>query len=158
VRLVGATTAPDPNDWRKSVSNSGLVRAAIQRLGTSPDKATGDAIRNLVDLASIAPWRAELHHALAPYHRLRRDIEFRRPTAAQITEAMAGGNPASPRDLRAVVVEELRRYQATIRTASMTPWKSYWNTDKNGNATGPRIENECRDRLFELLRTAMEKY
>ncbi len=38
------------------------------------------------------------------------------------------------------------------------PWKRYWNTDQNGVAVKPQIENEDRDRLMELLRVRLERY
>ncbi|WP_337108449.1 hypothetical protein [Mesorhizobium salmacidum] len=72
--------------------------------------------------------------------------------------ALAGGAPASPADLAAVVLEELDRYRATLRTGSETPWKRFWNTDKDGAATTPQIENEDRDRLLELLRFRLDRY
>jgi hypothetical protein len=38
------------------------------------------------------------------------------------------------------------------------PWKRYWNTDHNGAADKPQIENEDRDRLLEVLRVRLERY
>ena len=45
-----------------------------------------------------------------------------------------------------------------MRTGSETPWKRFWNTDKDGAATTPQIENEDRDRLLELMRVRLERY
>lgn len=158
VRLIGANSPPDPNDWRKSSSNSGIVRAAIKRLGGSSEVTSGSYLNELLSEAPLDAWAAELRHALSEHQRLRRDLEFQKPTISQISDALAGTKPVNPKDLQAVAVEELRRYQSTLRTAQDTPWKSFWNTDQYGSATQPRIENQCRDRLFELLGARMETY
>lgn len=73
-------------------------------------------------------------------------------------DALANGPPASPSDLAAIVLEEVERYKATLRTGSEMPWKRFWNTDGYGAATEPQIENEDRDRLLELLRPRFERY
>jgi hypothetical protein len=157
-RLLGAGTAPDPDDWHQSSSISGAVRGAISRLGGSSDVTAGNYLRELLIDASLVEWKANIQHALSEHQRLRRDLEFQKPTIGHISEALAGRKPANPSDLRAISVEELRRYRFTLRTHSDTPWKSFWNTDQHGKVTQPRIENECRDRLFELLRVRMEAY
>jgi len=42
VRLLGADTPPDRNNWRKSHGISGIVRVAISRLGSSPEGIAGN--------------------------------------------------------------------------------------------------------------------
>jgi hypothetical protein len=89
---------------------------------------------------------------------MKRDDLYVASPVGDLVAALSGGAPASPADLTAVVLEEIDRYRSTLRTGSETPWKRFWNTDKDGAATTPQIENEDRDRLLELMRVRLERY
>jgi hypothetical protein len=72
---------------------------------------------------------------------------------------LAGGEPATAADLRALVVEELHRLSADLHGSDSTPWKNFWNIDpKTNTPTAPRAENDCRDYILERLRDRLHPY
>ncbi|MCZ7888917.1 NACHT domain-containing protein [Agrobacterium salinitolerans] len=147
----------EDRDWARSDGPSRIIRAAIDRLSASSDPDSGKTLKSLI-ASSDQSWRSLLTHAAAEHARLMRDNQFISPSVAQLKAALTGGPPASPADLVAVVLEEIERYRSTLRTGSEMPWKRYWNTDHNGAADKPQIENEDRDRLLELFRVRLEQY
>lgn len=155
--VLGKAHEADDDDWRHLDTVSGIVRAAIRRLSASKNSNAGEILKSLV--SNVHPsWGPQLAHAAAEHARMMRDDRYLAPPLSDLVAALAGGAPASPADLTAVVIEEMERYRATLRTGSETPWKRFWNTDKYGAATTPQIENECRDRLLEILRVRLERY
>lgn len=157
ISVLGKKHPARENDWRHSGGVSGIVRAAIRRLGASNSAEAGAQLKALAERVDSS-WAPHIAHAAAEHARKLRDEQFAAPSVSQLMSALADGAPATPSDLAAVVLEEVERYKSTLRTGSETPWKRFWNTDEYGNATKPQIENEDRDRLLELLRPRFEGY
>lgn len=157
IGVLGKKHPASDDDWRRSNSASGTVRAAIRRLSASRSTDASQQLKALA-LQVHASWQPQIAHAAAEHARRVRDEQFTSPSVDQLIGALEGGPPASPSDLAAIVLEEVERYKSTLRTGTEMPWKRFWNTDKYGNATEPQIENEDRDRLLELFRLRLDKY
>jgi hypothetical protein len=157
INALAAAHPSEDRDWARPEGTSGIIRAAINRLSASRDPDGGNILKSLI-ASSDPSWHPLLTHAAAEHARLLRDNLFIAPSVAELKAALAGGAPASPADLVAVVLEEIERYRSTLRTGSEMPWKRYWNTDRNGAPEKPQIENEDRDRLLELLKSRLEQY
>ena len=157
IGVLGQKHPARDNDWRHSGGVSGIVRAAIRRLGASISAAAGEHLKELAPRVD-STWAPHIAHAAAEHARKLRDAQFAAPSVSQLMGALADGAPATPSDLSTIVLEEVERYKSSLRTGSETPWKRFWNTDKHGAATEPQIENEDRDRLLELLRPRFEGY
>ena len=140
------------------------VRRALQRLGADGSREARMRTRALLDDERLVSWRSHIRHALARQDAVRRDAAFRRPSAAQVRKALDGGPPLNAEDLRAIAGEELIRLGATLHTGATMWWKAFWNTDRHGKVTadadefGPKIENECRNRILERFGDALERY
>lgn len=157
IGILGKKHPVRDNDWRHSGVGSGIVRAAIRRLGASDSVEAGEHLKKLATEVDSS-WVPHMAHAAAEHARKLRDEQFAAPSVNHLMSALANGSPATPSDLAAIVLEEVDRYKGTLRTGSETPWKRFWNTDAYGAATAPQIENEDRDRLLELLRPRFEGY
>ncbi|MCV9999449.1 hypothetical protein OE766_14480 [Pararhizobium sp. YC-54] len=157
INVFANNNPAEDRDWAEPGSISRIVRGAINRLGASSDMRAGGILRSVLS-GTDQSWTPYVVHAAAEHDRIMRDNLFTAPSIGVLKASLEGGPPANPDDLVAVVLEEIERYRRTLRTGTETPWKSYWNTDRYGNATEPRIENECRDRLLELLRPRLERY
>ncbi|MAW86283.1 MAG: hypothetical protein CMJ42_07125 [Phyllobacteriaceae bacterium] len=157
IKVLGKRHPARDDDWRRSNTISGIVRAAIRRLSTSKSTHAGERLKTLAPHIHES-WHPHIAHAAAEHARKLRDDHYSAPSVGQLMDALANGPPASPSDLAAIVLEEVERYKTTLRTGSEVPWKRFWNTDGYGAATEPQIENEDRDRLLELLRPQFEKY
>lgn len=163
VRFLGRTVTPE-DDLRRgglvtlSQRLHDAVNQAINALAADSSPESGEALSALVSDPDLTAWRSRLRHALAQQARLRRDQSFEHPTVSAVRAAIAGGPPVNACDLRVVVMEELRRLRAELRTTDTTPWKRYWNVGSNGRADQPLIENECRDHLLDRLRDRLNRY
>jgi hypothetical protein len=157
IGVLGQKYPASDDDWRRSHTESGIVRAAIRRLGAAKNIDSGEHLKAL-SLQVHPSWQSTMAHAAAEHARKVRDDRFTPPTVSQLVNALPDGPPASPADLAAIVLEEVERYKNSLRTGSEMPWKRFWNTDGYGAATRPQIENEDRDRLLELLKTRFERY
>lgn len=157
IEILGKRHPARDDDWRRSDTVSGIVRAAIRRLSASKSTDAGERLKTLASHIDDS-WRPHIAHAAAEHARKLRDDHYSAPSVGLLMDALANGPPASPSDLAAVVLEEVERYKNTLRTGSEMPWKRFWNTDPYGAAIEPQIENEDRDRLLELLRPRFEKY
>lgn len=162
VRLLGPVSSPDFELWNvgdlPATRRSDTVRHAINWLAGQTDRDAGVALASLVDDPALIAWQPSLRHAQAQQTRLRRDRAFKHPAPTTVRAAMAGGPPVNASDVRAVVMEELGRLRAELRTSDSTPWKRYWNVDSTGKVTTPLVENECRDHLLERLRDRLQRY
>ncbi|KAF7957195.1 hypothetical protein AWV80_37020 [Cupriavidus sp. UYMU48A] len=134
------------------------VRAAIAWLERCPDPIADAALRSLIAQPELDRWRNALRHALAAKVKARQDNGFRHPSVSAIRAALAGGTPATPADLTAVVVDQLMVLRDELRTADTAPWRAYWNIDANGRPLGPRIENACRDVLLARLQDRLQQF
>jgi len=157
IQTLGARHAAREDDRRGANRSSAAVRAAIERLGASANPHAGKDLKALAPVVD-ASWSPQIAHSAAGHARTARDGAYARPLLANMVAALDGGPPVSPSDLEAIVLDDLDSYAASLRTASDMPWKRYWNTDKDGAAFEPQIENEDRDRLLELMRSRLEKY
>lgn len=153
VRLFGKMVTPEDDG-----GHSFTVLQAISALASAPLPEAGELLSTLVNERDLTAWRPSLRHAQAQQKRLHRDQSFKHPTVSAVRAAIAGGPPINACDLRAVVVEELRRLRSELRTNDTTPWRRYWNFDTKGKVDRPRIENECRDHLLDRLRDRLQKY
>jgi len=157
IRVLGRSYPAEERDWTEFGSVSRIIRAAVRRLQASPHPEAAAIFKELPTITHPS-WTPIIAHAAAEQSRLMRDKLYEAPSLSKLKSALSDGPPANPADLVAIVHEELERYRRSLRTGSETPWKRYWNTDGNGAATTPQIENEDRDRLLELLRPQFERY
>lgn len=155
----------DPYVERRSGQGSNAHRlsdaanSALKRLGASSDVAATGVIAQLQSkLAAFPKWDASLRHTAAQQARARRDREFEPPSAVAVAEVLAGNAPVNAADLRAILVDELRRFSRELRTGTSSNWRDYWNTNSDGKATDPKIENVSRDITLGRLRERIAKY
>jgi hypothetical protein len=138
---------------------SDAANGALKRLGDSSNVAATNAIAALQgEVTAFPKWEASLRHAAAQQARARRDREFMPPSAAAVAGTLAGEAPVNAADLRAILVEELRRFGRDLRTGTSSNWRDYWNTDSAGKATEPKIENIGRDITLGRLQERLAKY
>jgi hypothetical protein len=162
VRLLGRTNSAHTELSSELMAGEarwrGSVRQAITWLANQAHPDAGAALARLIEDADLAEWRPMLRHAQAQQARLQRDRNFKHPAPMEILAAVDGGPPVNAADLRAVVLEELHRLRAELRTNNTSPWKRYWNLDPHGKPTDPHVENECRDHLLERLQDRLKPY
>lgn len=154
VRILGKEFSPSDD----SFGPRAFVQASIDSLAAIADRQSGKALAVLRDLPELQVWESEIRHAISKNLRLVRDDKFNHPTLKQVKETLIGGPPINASDLRAIMVEVLRGYQEEINQGDLPSWNGYWNTDKNGQAVSPKIENVCRDQFLTIIRPRLERF
>jgi len=162
IEYLGPSTSP--MDARKSgavtdaMQRIDVVNRAMEVLGSDTTAVISERTAELLANDSLEQWHTYLRHVLAKQAAIRRDEIFSKPNATDVRAALNGGPPLNAADLHAIIIEELTSMANTLHTDSTTPWKQFWNTDRYGNATEPRIENVCRDRILERLADRFQPY
>lgn len=154
VRLFAASRS---SKGSRSPINDPCQRA-ITWLGQCPDPRSDAVLARLVAEQGAGAWRSDLRHALAIKTRARLDREFQHPSVEAIRSGLAGGSPVNAADLMAVVVDQLQHLRDESMVDDTMPWKAYWNLDRNGQPTEPRIENACRNQLLARLKDRLGSF
>lgn len=156
IRSIGPHTTPErPTGahWVTAEMNAAdFVRGLIARLGNQATDTTSKALSELLNDESLHAWRDRLREHQESQRVVLREARFRYPSASAIARLLDNGPPAHPADLKALLAQHLRDLDRSDRDGNTTGYRRYWNIDKYGRPTSPRTENDCRDRLLELLR------
>ena len=157
VARLGPLYPPSADRMGSDSRPSGLVSAALTGLMQNAMPAASASLARLVVAENLDRWRDSLLHAREQQTIARRQAEFRPPDPRKVASALLAGPPATPGDLRAVVVECLNELAQDIRTGPTAPWKGYWNRPWQ-KPTSPRIENDCRDLLVDRLSDRLRRF
>lgn len=165
IALLGGAQENVPESWESGWVDetdaehlARFVRRLIDRLRYDPDDDAGKSFQRLLGDAGLAAWHDHLKHAFAAYMRARREALFRYADVEHVVDALAHQAPANAADLQAIVIDHLRDLARYYRDGATDGWKAFWNTDKHGNASDPKIENQCRDRLLEHLKPKLAQH
>jgi len=163
IRLLGPSTLPEETDLAKQRTvqpkrTSYSVQRAITNLQSNPNPQAATLIAECVGSANLGAWRSLLLHAQSAQAKLLADTSFTPPTLEDVLALLGGGPPLNAADLRAIIVDELRRLGQALRNEAGNPWLDYWNTDSDGKPLDPKIENVARDITQRKLQAPLEKY
>ncbi|MGP9820952.1 hypothetical protein ACTZWW_13130 [Salinarimonas sp. NSM] len=131
----------DTNPW----DASDFLHRLIDRLANDHSEEASTALADLAH-APEDGYTPHLRRALHEQRQARRERAFRPLTASDIRHVIENGPPATPEDLRGVVLDALVRVQERLRAADTDPINKYWRDDGR-----PRDEDTCTDRLIEDL-------
>ncbi|MCC4117605.1 hypothetical protein LLG90_19790 [Aromatoleum toluclasticum] len=156
IRSVGPYTIPErPTGayWVTAEMNAAdLVRGLIVRLGNQATDTASTALSELLNDESLHSWRDRLREHQESQRVVLREARFRYPSPSAIARLLDNGTPVHPADLKALLAQHLRDLDRSDRDGNTTGYRRYWNIDEYGRPTSARTENDCRDRLLELLR------
>lgn len=156
IRLLATHTSPERPSGAYRVSAemnaADLVRSLISRLAAQPSASASTAFNNLLVFKGLAPWHAFLRHHQEAQRIVSREAHFQRLPAAAVVRTLANSEPANAADLMALLAQHLQDMAHEDRDGNTTGYLRFWNVDSDGKPENPRPENDCRDRLLELLR------
>lgn len=136
---------------------SAIIDRAISKLSDNPSAEASAAFNRLITTDGLDAWSNSLTHQRERQSQVRRRDEFRPPPPRTIAAALLAGPPATPGDLRAVVVECLNELAHDIRHGPTSPWRGFWNRPHNGEKS-PKVENDCRDLLVDRLGDRLRRF
>jgi hypothetical protein len=132
-----------------------IVRGMIDRLAASTHAEAKDEIDRLRETPALAPWRTTLDAARFDHVRLSRVAHFEHAAIDQVAQTLSGATPANAFDLAALTIQCLEYLESRIRGSEANDLETFWRDPENGRRV-PRIENQCRDRLFSLLQPMLQ--
>jgi hypothetical protein len=147
IRTLGSTCAPPAFAVPRSTDGAAeLADALIGGLANRSQPDAGAALVALLGERPLAPWHPRLRRAIEKHRLNRREATFSIPSPREVAQALENREPASPCDLRALVLDHLETIAYALRHGDTDGWRAFWDGDV------PAPENACRDRLLDLLR------
>jgi hypothetical protein len=150
IAIVGPRASPAHRRTVAPVSES--MHTLINRLASDPSDKAFAALDRLRSNRSLSAWRDAVANAVAVQTRIRRETRFHYPSVEQVVATLRSGPPANAADLQALVLDHLQTLGAELRHGATDGYKTFWNVDSRGRPQDPRPEEECRNRLLDLLR------
>lgn len=163
IRTLGPTSSPETVSAGtgravRGKRSSDAVHRAIRQIERNTDPSVTTLLDECLEMAVLADWHPQLRHAREVQARSAVDDTFKHPTIGQVLALLAGGAPVNAADLRAILVDELRRLARSLRADHESPWLDYWNTDAVAKPADPKVENAVRNTTLTKLRDALGKY
>jgi len=150
VRHLGAAHGP-PTRTTGHVDKLGeVILNAVTLLSRQLSDEATEALARLVADPALTLWHQTVIHLQSEQLKAVRDARFQPPAPRDVAKALMVGPPATAADLRAVVRHTLDELVVDLRYGSTSPWRQFWNRSNEG-ATGPRVENDCRDLVIDRL-------
>jgi len=115
-------------------------------------------LADLLRQPKLSAWHAQIQNARQTQQLSRREALFKHPNAAQVINTLGDLKPANVADLAALTVDCLEQLAEEMHGSSSDSYKQFWNVDSHGKPTTYRIENICRNYLFERLKAFLAKF
>ncbi|MCR4376523.1 MAG: hypothetical protein NUV50_00320 [Rhodospirillales bacterium] len=132
------------------------IRKLISSLSGLPTIEAARAFKQLCVEPSLHEWHDHLRHARAEQAKNMRDKTFAALDVQQVCNLLADGAPANMQDLQAITLDILDDIAPTIHGTNTNRWKYFWRLAERGKPDAPRIEDDCRDPLLDLMRPAVQ--
>lgn len=163
IRALGPTSTPETASAStgrtvRGKRSSDAVHRAIRQIERNTDPSVTTLLDECLEMAVLADWHPQLRHAREVQARSAVDNTFEHPSIGQVLALLTGGAPVNAADLRAILVDELRRLARNLRADHESPWLDYWNTDAAAKPVDPKVENAVRNTTLTKLRDALGKY
>ena len=133
------------------MGTSDLIVDLIAQLGSAVSDEARQALESLVEDPSLAGWHGQLAGAYERQSIAHRDASYRHPGIDQVQSTLAGGEPANAADLAALTNDQIEELALKLRGDNRNLWSQFWNQDRHGRPTNPKLENSCRDALLAAL-------
>ena len=154
IRTIGQEFKPIQEEGLITIRTEAAdsVRGLIAGLAESPDPDATAALTSLAANPKLTKWRWPIERAEEKQRIVRRDANYRPPTASEIVAALGNGPPVNVTGLRELVVDGLERVATEVKDTSQDNWQLFWNQDSRERPTKPKPENPCRNAVLTLLR------
>ena len=133
------------NPWDASQ----IVIAFVNRLSTILTVEASTILNGLLVLPMLKSYG---HHIKYSYHnqlRSLREFQYIQPDWPSTIKALKNDEPVSISDLHALVLDQLDTIKIEIRHSNTNIFRTFW---REGAPAKPCLEDQCRDRLIELLK------
>ena len=134
----------DQNPW----DASRFIQNAIIKLSSD---ASQEAMEEFLRLTEYGPaaYAEAIRHGAAQQQKLQRDALYVPPKLDEIIAVVNTGAPTSHEDMKAYILDHLDELQKYLRGSEIGSLDIFYQDQT------PLIENDCRNRIIELLRPRM---
>ncbi|MBI1360262.1 MAG: hypothetical protein GC155_08260 [Alphaproteobacteria bacterium] len=144
----------DTNPWDATDFVQGLANILSGRAG----RDVGAAFNRLCLDDRLLTHRETLMHFAGNQRELTRQKEYVRPSWDETIRGLFTSAPATVADLHALVVDDLEEIARVVRVSNTDSYKAFWNeAPGTARVSSPKVEESCRDRLLDLLRSALRQ-
>ncbi|MDA8098923.1 MAG: hypothetical protein M0042_04795 [Nitrospiraceae bacterium] len=149
------------SEWVRDINaeeeRSRSIDGLLTVLGNDISQAAVNTLNELYNNPALSSWKESIARARASQMQQRRETEFQFPTVAKVISTLQGGQPSNSADLQALLVDHLNAISEELRHGPTDGYKAFWNVDPHDKPTKPRPENDCRDRLLEIIRPRLSR-
>ncbi|MCK9397504.1 MAG: hypothetical protein M0Q44_18190 [Methylobacter sp.] len=142
----------------RAMEERDYVRFLLNSLAYNPSEDSAAILADLLSQPKLSAWHTQIQSAQQTQQLSRREALFKHPNASQVINTLSNLKPANVADLAALTVDCLEQLAAEMHGSSSDSYKQFWNVDSYGKPTTYRIENTCRNYLFERLKAFLAKY
>lgn len=156
IELLAPTVAPADSHRNGFVTDrhrrSDTVRGLLHALASDASGEAQQALAALRQHPALRTWEDFVRYQQHQQVIAVRTASYRIPNPVDVARALADLEPASPPDLRALVVDHLRQLENEYRHGNANSLGLFWSADRKH----PKDENDCRDVLLLELRRRLE--
>jgi hypothetical protein len=125
---------------------SNFIRAAVNSIGANSSEDAAASLDRMAASAATTQYHDHIRHIRAQQSKLRRDTVYQPGSVTDVRATLTAGAPTTIDDLKAATLDALWTTQKYLRDGDTSAWKPFSPGGK------PLTENECRDRLLDILR------
>jgi hypothetical protein len=142
----------------RAMEERDYVQFLLNSLAYNPGEDSAAILAGLLSQPKLSVWHTQIQSAQQTQQLSRREALFKHPNAPQVINTLSNLKPANVADLAALTVDCLGQIAAEMHGSNTDSYKHFWNVDSHGKPTTYRIENICRNYLFERLKAFLAKY
>ena len=128
------------------------VRAMVNQLGGIDDETAAAELQRLRELPKLASWKLLFDAAFSDHVRQIRNSRYAHASAQAVAATLSKDAPANALDLAALVIQHLEDLQAHLLGDDTNTLRRFWRDVVATEPRRPRIENDCRDLIYDKLR------
>ncbi len=134
---------------RNAWDASQVVIAIVNRLSTILTVEASDLLGEMMVLSELESYRSNIKYSFHNQLRALREFQYVQPDWPSTVKALRNEEPVSVSDLHALVLDHLETIKTEVRYSNTNIFRTFW---REGVPVKPCLEDQCRDRLIELLK------
>ncbi len=162
IEILGPRCSPNREagaHWVGQAENErDYVYYLLNQLGSTPSEDSTSTLAQLQMLPQLSAWHDQIRNVQQTQLLNRREAFFKHPNADQVINTLGDSKPANVADLAALTVGCLEQLAVEMHGSDNDSYKQFWNVDSHGQPKTHRVENICRNYLYDRLKAFLAKY
>ncbi|ANT65124.1 hypothetical protein Ptc2401_01356 [Prosthecochloris sp. CIB 2401] len=129
------------------------VKSLLSQLAAHGTQESLAEINRLLEKPELRKLSQHLHLSKHTAIENIRENSYNAPDLTDVATILNNEAPTGPKDLLAIVLDQLQSIASDIRTSNSDLYRHFWTEEKDTNKH--KSENSCRDALLEMLRNRL---